>query len=53
MLRQVKFEDKVTIKYLKCPTLPPTSLLNTETDIGGSTQFAIAADKHGLGLLYF
>ena len=53
MLRQVKFEDKVTIKYLKCPTLPPTSLLNTETDIDGSTQFAIAADKHGLGLLYF
>lgn len=52
MLRQVKFENKVTTKYLKCPTLPPTFLSNTETDIGGSTQFAIAVDKHGLGLLY-
>ena len=48
---QVKFEDKVTPKYLKCSTLS-TSSSNTDRCSGGSAQFAIAADKHGLGLLY-
>ena len=49
---QVKFEDKVTPKYLKCP-MPSTSLSNTETDIAvaarNSRPLPISMD---LGLLY-
>ena len=38
--------------YLNCPA-PSTSLSNETCGYsGGSMQFAIAADKHGLGLSY-
>ena len=50
---QVKSEDKVTPKYRieVCNAPMTTSLSSTETDIAVA-QFAIAAHKHELGLLY-